>query len=606
MKAGTTFSLVLKLIQKPKAIDEVIFTITNGKNKLTKSQNGADDGIYAIGINQEESELIKGSAMIEAQINYADKSVDKSLIKEIKVRDTLNTTPVDGNMPSGDDGVELVLECIEKGVALLITPESADELIEAVTALFQDTKSIAQSVRDDADAGKFDGKDGADGVDGKDGKDGANGQDGFSPTVEVKTQTADTYILNITDKNGTTETPNLKGPKGDKGDAGVSTAGNGIVIENNEVSVDTEVIATNDYVDTELADKQDKLVAGNGIKIDNNEISIDTSNFWEVIIPKVSPYEDYIMSKSGNLWINNPSWYKHCTYDIPDGVKEIKFSGKGENASYPAIIYFNANNEVIDFYGTTSSQLNNETQTIPTGTKKIVINGVNNSIFALAYKKEVDIETIITSNLYHKKISINGDSIAYGNAYTGGALKIIADNYKMTLDNVAVNGGTLTSGDNPNVHKICDTLDTMANDADYYIIMGGYNDYNYNTNLLGSITQTMTDTIDKNTVYGALELICRALLTAHPTKKIGFIIEHKILNSAYTNKKFTMQQLHNAIVEVCKKYSIAYCDLFELSQLNTEIELFKQYTKGLDGIHPTYDGYNLFYCKHIKDWLETL
>ena len=259
MKAGTTFSLVLKLIQKPKAIDEVIFTITNGKNKLTKSQNGADDGIYSIGINQEESELIKGSAMIEAQINYADKSVDKSLVKEIKVRDTLNTTPVDGNMPSGDDGVELVLECIEKGVALLITPESADELIESVTALFQDTKSIAQSVRDDADAGKFDGKDGADGkdgkdgIDGKDGKDGidgkdgadgidgVDGQDGFSPTVSVKTQTSDTYILDITDKNGTIETPNLQGQKGDKGDKGDTAYyqdGNGIDITGDTISVD--------------------------------------------------------------------------------------------------------------------------------------------------------------------------------------------------------------------------------------------------------------------------------------------------------------------------------------------------------------------------------
>lgn len=306
MKAGTTFSLVLKLIQKPKAIDEVIFTITNGKNKLTKSQNGADDGIYAIGINQEESELIKGSAMIEAQINYADKSVDKSLIKEIKVRDTLNTTPVDGNMPSGDDGVEIVLECIEKGVALLITPESADELIESITALFQDTKSIAQSVRDDADAGKFDGKDGKDGADGKDGrdgvdgkdgvdgrdgqdgkdgvdgKDGADGQDGadgFSPTVTVKTQTADTYILDITDKNGTTETPNLKGAKGDKGDKGEKgdtayyTDGNGIAINGDTISVDLASDNLLHFINGKLwltgYDLKDSQASDNMLVVDN-------------------------------------------------------------------------------------------------------------------------------------------------------------------------------------------------------------------------------------------------------------------------------------------------------------------------------------------------
>ena len=48
--------------------------------------------------------------------------------------------------------------------------------------------AIAQSVRDDADAGLFDGKpgkDGRDGVDGKDGKDGAPGADGKTPVYGV-------------------------------------------------------------------------------------------------------------------------------------------------------------------------------------------------------------------------------------------------------------------------------------------------------------------------------------------------------------------------------------------------------------------------------------
>lgn len=38
-----------------------------------------------------------------------------------------------------------------------------------------------------------------------------DGADGYSPTITVKTSTADTYILSITDANGSYDTPNLKG-----------------------------------------------------------------------------------------------------------------------------------------------------------------------------------------------------------------------------------------------------------------------------------------------------------------------------------------------------------------------------------------------------------
>jgi hypothetical protein len=47
---------------------------------------------------------------------------------------------------------------------------------------------------------------------------GANGIDGTSPTVTVKTSTSTEYILDITDKNGTITTPNLKGVDGTGGD----------------------------------------------------------------------------------------------------------------------------------------------------------------------------------------------------------------------------------------------------------------------------------------------------------------------------------------------------------------------------------------------------
>lgn len=43
------------------------------------------------------------------------------------------------------------------------------------------------------------------------GADGRPGRDGFSPTINVHEETAQTYILRITDVNGSYLTPNLKG-----------------------------------------------------------------------------------------------------------------------------------------------------------------------------------------------------------------------------------------------------------------------------------------------------------------------------------------------------------------------------------------------------------
>lgn len=90
----------------------------------------------------------------------------------------------------GDADGELMLigsdNWIFRGVQTLISPS-------------EDSASSSQVVK---------GKDGKDGINGTDGK---NGADGFSPTVEVSENTDNSYILKITDKNGSFETPNLKG-----------------------------------------------------------------------------------------------------------------------------------------------------------------------------------------------------------------------------------------------------------------------------------------------------------------------------------------------------------------------------------------------------------
>ena len=86
------------------------------------------------------------------------------------------------------------------------TPSQYDQLI----ALAEQTKEIAESVREDADAGEFDGEPG------EQGKPGAPGRDGVSPTAKVE-QTDDGAVITITDATGTTTAELKNGKEGNPG-----------------------------------------------------------------------------------------------------------------------------------------------------------------------------------------------------------------------------------------------------------------------------------------------------------------------------------------------------------------------------------------------------
>lgn len=81
--------------------------------------------------------------------------------------------------------------------------------------------------------------------------DGEAGADGVSPTITVKTSTDDTYILTITDKNGSYDTPNLKGSGGSGGASAVSdltdvdltNLANGCALIYNSTSTKWEAVA---------------------------------------------------------------------------------------------------------------------------------------------------------------------------------------------------------------------------------------------------------------------------------------------------------------------------------------------------------------------------
>lgn len=109
------------------------------------------------------------------------------------------------------------------------TPDQYDQMI----ALAEQTKEIAESVRRDADEGKFDGDPG---------EPGAPGRDGVSPTAKVE-QTDDGAVITITDATGTTTAELKNGKEGNPGQNATDEQVRGAVdayMAEHPVQVDTD------------------------------------------------------------------------------------------------------------------------------------------------------------------------------------------------------------------------------------------------------------------------------------------------------------------------------------------------------------------------------
>lgn len=313
--------------------------------------------------------------------------------------------------------------------------------------------------------------------------------------------------------------------------------------------------------------------------------------------------------------------------------EEIIFTGKSQqNVDCPAIAFYDENNNFIskDFSTGIATVYINQRMIIPKDKriKYCIINGSKPAFNAYPKLQKV-IKNNITdyidlsieakkSVLYKKKIISNGDSITKGQGFYGNTkgdksyVNIIAEKYDMTCNNYAVSGATICSGSNTSVYHISDEIKNMDKDTDYIIISGGYNDYLYNTPL-GILTDDYnTNLPKKTTLIGGMEYLCRELLKYYSGKKIGFIFTHKIKTSPYTNNDawdsnvYNMNSAHNAMIQVLNKYSIPYCDLYNTSTFNTDINNYLKYTANNDGTHPTEEGYKLFYCDKVEKFLESL
>ncbi|MBR5774588.1 MAG: hypothetical protein IKY44_07035, partial [Clostridia bacterium] len=97
-------------------------------------------------------------------------------------------------------------------------------------------------------------------------------------------------------------------------------------------------------------------------------------------------------------------------------------------------------------------------------------------------------------------------------------------------------------------------------------------------------------------------------------KPVCFVITHKVQSTAYHENANgdTFTEYHDAMIEICEKYSIPYYDAFCDSGLNGWDD---EWSSGLltgnsegtqDGCHPNEEGYRLCYVPQMIELFESI
>ena len=208
-----------------------------------------------------------------------------------------------------------------------------------------------------------------------------------------------------------------------------------------------------------------------------------------------------------------------------------------------------------------------------------------------------------TNPLSGKILSTTGDSIAAGAGNNGtGYPEIVASDNSMTVQNIAVGGGTVAYV-NANTFCISRSISSMRSDADFVLLEGGGNDADSGVPL-GTLSSGYTATLDDTTFAGAIESMFKSALARFPDKKIGYVFIHKCA-SGYDSR--VPNSYYDMAKSACEKWGIPYLDLnTQVPPLNYIADLKSTYTANADGYHPNELGYRTFYVPKVTAFLNTM
>jgi lysophospholipase L1-like esterase len=299
-----------------------------------------------------------------------------------------------------------------------------------------------------------------------------------------------------------------------------------------------------------------------------------------------TPHYDFAYYDSNKVFVSGGSMNTN-TFTIPSGV------------SYIRLTFNPANKETAQFTCNEITQLSFKTSDF--------FDDITNEIT----KNQSDLK-IISSKWYGKKWSAIGDSITEYNFRTKRNYHdYISDRLLCKVNNYGISGtGYITSyGESP---AIKDRLDVVDTTSDLVTVFAGTNDWDFGGKPLG----TFGDTDQTATIYGAIHYVIDGLITRFPSKTIAVFTPLPRSNNwgsnAATNAQgYTLEQLSEAIIKVCKHYSVPCLDLYHNSNLPVfNVDGNNHYftapnQPSPDGLHPNDEGHKVLADK-ILSFLNTL
>lgn len=170
------------------------------------------------------------------------------------------------------------------------------------------------------------------------------------------------------------------------------------------------------------------------------------------------------------------------------------------------------------------------------------------------------------------KATFYGDSLTERNGhYTKGYHQWISDLLGLeSYQNFGVSGYT--------IKQIATKVQSTTATGDVIFIMGGVNDQTFHKQL-----GTINDSMDQDTTYGALKLLCSTLKSKYPTKLIVFITPHYQVKYP-SNLGITSYEVSKAVKDVCYLYAIPVYDNFQNSGIYPQNATNKS-TYTTDGTH---------------------
>ena len=235
------------------------------------------------------------------------------------------------------------------------------------------------------------------------------------------------------------------------------------------------------------------------------------------------------------------------------------------------------------------------------------------------YKKYADKQEVKNS-LTSKKMIATGDSITATVSHRpyAGYAKLIALDNGMDYKTFAIWGASIADNIPETSGCILRTLDKMPDDTDYVILSGGANDIyavNAGREQMGTISYAYDAQLDETTLCGALESMCKKALKKWHSKKILYVITHRIGVWSSQKEYETEEKCVENIIKILEKWGIPYVDLFHsVPCFTADVTMKNLYTtmgnteyNGVgDGLHPNLQGYRLFYVPRIQAKLLTL